>query len=130
MLDSIGRVHWRMGEMQKALEYYGQTLSLSRAVKDRREEAGVLSNMGLVYSQLGEPRRALEYFEQSLLLKREMGDRQEEAYTLVNIGNVYISLGELQKTLTYYGQALQSTAAAQASLCPQARPSPSPIRRR
>ncbi|MEG4069989.1 tetratricopeptide repeat protein, partial [Microcoleus sp. Pol11C2] len=99
-------VYSELGEKQKALEYYSQSLPLSRAIGDRRTEAGILLGIGLVYSQLGEKQKALDYYNQSLLFFRAMGHRHGEATTLNNMGGVYSELGEKQKALEYYSQSL------------------------
>jgi len=100
-----------LGEKQKALEYYSQSLPLSRAVGDRAGEGHTLNNIGFVYSELGEKQKALEYYSQSLPLSRAVGDRTQEARTLNNIGLVYSELGEKQKALKYYSQSLPLTRA-------------------
>jgi tetratricopeptide (TPR) repeat protein len=105
------QVYSDLGEKQKALEYYSQSLPLRRAVGDRRGEAITLTNIGRVYSELGEKQKALDYYSQSLPLSRAVGDRSGEAYTLTNIGRVYSELGEKQKALDYYSQSLPLTRA-------------------
>src|SRR6476661_9600487 len=102
----LGKVYDDLGEKQKALEYYSQSLPLLRAVGDRREEAITLISIGTVYSELGEKQKALEYYSQSLPLQRAVGDRGGEASTLNNIGLAYSALGETQKALEYYSQSL------------------------
>jgi CHAT domain-containing protein len=105
-LNNIGSLYSDLGEKQKALEYYSQSLPLYRAVGDRSGEATTLNNIGGVYSELGEQQKALEYYSQSLPLFRAVGDRSREATTLNNIGKVYSDLGEQQKALEYWGQSL------------------------
>ncbi|MEG4357354.1 CHAT domain-containing protein, partial [Microcoleus sp. Aus8_D1] len=100
-----------LGEKQKALEYYSQSLPLTRAVGDRSREAVTLTNIGAVYDNLGEKQKALEYYSQSLPLTRALGDRSGEATILSNIGSVYNDLGENQKALEYYSQSLPLTRA-------------------
>ncbi|HAA32116.1 MAG TPA: hypothetical protein DCE56_35960, partial [Cyanobacteria bacterium UBA8553] len=95
-----------LGEKQKALDYYNQSLPLRRAVGDRAGEAVTLNNIGQVYSALGEKQKALDYYNQSLPVSRAVGDRAQEAVTLNNIGRVYDALGEKQKALDYYNQSL------------------------
>jgi len=73
-LHYSGRASWKLGERQKALEYYNLSLSLNRAVGDRASEANTLNNIGLVYNDLGERQKALEYFNLSLPLLRAVGD--------------------------------------------------------
>ncbi len=105
-LNNIGLLYSDLGEKQKALEYYSQSLPLFRAVGNRRGEATTLSNIGVVYAALGEKQKGLEYYNQSLPLTRAVGDRRQEAITLNNIGQVYSDLGEKQKALEYYSQSL------------------------
>ena len=99
-LNNIGLVYSELGEKQKALEYYSQSLPLSHAVGDRSGEANTLNNIGLVYSELGEKQKALEYYSQSLPLSRAVGDRSGEANTLINIAYVKATQGNLTEALT------------------------------
>ncbi|MEC4867887.1 MAG: tetratricopeptide repeat protein, partial [Jaaginema sp. PMC 1078.18] len=95
-----------LGELQQALDYYNQALSIVRAVGDRSGEATTLNNIGVIYSDLGEKQQALDYYNQALLLKRAVGDKGGEASTLSNIGVLYNFLGEKQQALDYLNQAL------------------------
>jgi tetratricopeptide (TPR) repeat protein len=99
-LNSIGLVYSDLGEKQKALEYYSQSLLLKRAIKDQRGEASILNNIGRVYSDLGEKQRALEYYNQSLPLRRAVDDHGGEAVTLSSMAFVKRSLGNFTEALT------------------------------
>ncbi|HEU0172959.1 MAG TPA: tetratricopeptide repeat protein, partial [Blastocatellia bacterium] len=105
-LNSIGAVHWSLGEMQKALEKYNEALPITRAVGDRRGEALTLNNIGVVYWSLGEIQKALEKYDEALPIRRAAGDRIGEAATLNNIGVIYASLGENQKALERLNEVL------------------------
>jgi CHAT domain-containing protein/predicted negative regulator of RcsB-dependent stress response len=105
-LNNIGSAYQSLGEMQKALEKFNQTLPIFRSVGDRRGEAQILNNIGTVYRSLGETQKALENFNDILPLRRAMGDRHGEAQTLNNIGTAHQSLGETQKALEKYNEAL------------------------
>ncbi len=48
-LNNIGAVFNNLGEKQKALEFYNQSLPLSRAVGDDHDQPRTLNNIGLVY---------------------------------------------------------------------------------
>ncbi|MDB9513042.1 CHAT domain-containing protein, partial [Kamptonema animale CS-326] len=99
-LNNIGLVYSELGEKQKALEYYSQSLPLRRVVGDRAGEATSLNNIGLVYSELGEKQKALEYYSQSLSLRRVVGDRVGEALSLFNIAYAKREQGNLTEALT------------------------------
>ena len=105
-LGWLGSIYYTLNEKQKALDYYIQSLPLSKTVGDKSLEARTLSNIGRVYSSLSEKQKALDYYAQSLLLRKAVGDKRGEATTLYNIGAVYSLLGEKQKALDYYTQSL------------------------
>ncbi|MGB2926303.1 MAG: tetratricopeptide repeat protein, partial [Limnothrix sp.] len=46
--QQIGRIYYRLGYQQEALDYYQQALPLSRAVGDRSGEATTLNSIGVV----------------------------------------------------------------------------------
>ncbi len=99
-------VCYRLGEPQRALEFYNQALLLRERGGDRLGIATILNNIGLVYSDLGEPQRALEYYERALPIFQNTGNRSVEAITLGNIGAAYNTLGQPQQALAYYDRAL------------------------
>ena len=105
-LVGMGRINSDLGDKQKALDYYSQSLPLIRQIENKAEEALTLNNIGRVYSDLGEKQKALDYFNQSLSLSRQVGDKSVEALTLNNLSGVYSDLGEKQKALDYCNQSL------------------------
>ena len=96
-----------LGEPQRALEYFGQALPITREVGDRAAEATTLNNIGLVYDGLGEPQRALEYYGQALPIRREVGDRAGEAVTRYNVAMIYRAQGELDRAVAELEQVVE-----------------------
>ncbi|MEW6498994.1 MAG: tetratricopeptide repeat protein, partial [Cyanobacteriota bacterium] len=105
-LNNIGYIYSALGEKQKALEFYNQSLPLRQATGDKAGEGVTLNNIGSVYDALGEKQKALEFYNQSLPLRQATGDKAGEGGTLNNIGLVYSALGEKQKALDFYNQSL------------------------
>ncbi|MCA2716909.1 MAG: tetratricopeptide repeat protein [Microcystis sp. M169S2] len=105
-LTSLGNAYYFLGEYQKAIEFYQQSLAITREIGDRRGEAASYNNLGNVYNSLGEYQKAIEFHQQSLAIEREIGDRGGEAKSYGNLGNVYNSLGEYQKAIEFYQQSL------------------------
>lgn len=106
---AVNNLAWgynRLGEKQKSIEYYDQSLALSRKIEDVSGEATTLNNIGNIYSSLGEKQKALEYYNQALPRKRQEGNALGEATTLNNIGIIYDDLGEKNDALEHYSQAL------------------------
>nr|WP_277882295.1 tetratricopeptide repeat protein [Microcystis wesenbergii] len=105
-LSSLGNVYYSLGEYQKAIEFYQQSLAITREIGDRGGEAKSYMGLGNVYDSLGEYQKAIEFHQQSLAIKREIGDRWGEAASYNNLGNVYQSLGEYQKAIEFHQQSL------------------------
>nr|MBW4623461.1 CHAT domain-containing protein [Cyanosarcina radialis HA8281-LM2] len=106
-LNNIGQVYDALGEKQKALEFYNQSLPLSRAVGDRSTEAATLNNIGAVYFTLGEKQKALSYYNLSLPLLRAVGNKSGEAATLGNLADLERSKGNLKAALTHMEASLK-----------------------
>ena len=106
ILSFIGYIYSNLGEKQKALEFYNQSLSMSQAIVDKRGEARTFYKIGEVYIDLGEKQKALSFFNQALPLSQVTGDKAIEAAALSYIGIVYFDLGEKQKALSFFNQAL------------------------
>ncbi|REJ40695.1 MAG: tetratricopeptide repeat protein [Microcystis flos-aquae DF17] len=105
-LTSLGNVYYFLGEYQKVIEFYQQSLAITREIGDRGGEANSYDNLGIVYGLLGEYQKAIEFHQQSLAIKREIGDRWGEAKSYNNLGSVYRSLGEYPKAIEFHQQSL------------------------
>jgi tetratricopeptide (TPR) repeat protein len=106
-LGNLGAAYYNLGEMDKAIHYYEQSLEIDRALEDRQGEGLVLGGLGLAYMHLGETDKAIQYFEQHLQIAREIRDRKGEGDALGNLGLAYWNLGEPHKAIQYFEQRLQ-----------------------
>ena len=106
MLNELGQVYWSIGNLEKALDCFNESLSIRQAIGDREGQGEAVHNLGVIYSTIPEFGKALEYHQQALSIERELGDRRSEASTLNNMGVVYESVGEYQKALQAYDNAL------------------------
>jgi len=62
-----------LGEPQRALEYYGQSLPITREVGDRAGEAVTRYNVAMIHRAQGELGRAVAELEQVVELDRQVG---------------------------------------------------------
>ena len=105
-LSFIGSAYDRLGDYQKALDYYLPLLEITRAIADRVLEADTLGNIGGEYYSLGQPQKALDYYQQSLQLRKTTQNELDQAPLLNNIALLYNSLGDSRQALHYYSLAL------------------------
>ncbi|MBC7929937.1 MAG: tetratricopeptide repeat protein, partial [Rubrivivax sp.] len=108
-LHYSGRASSRLGEQQKALEFYNQALALRRAVGDREGEATTLNDIGAVYRGLGELQKALEFLNLALPLRRAVGDRAGEALTLDNLMELHRDDLAAPPLAIFYGKQAVNT---------------------
>ena len=104
-LGNLGLAFSDLGEPEKAIGYYEQTLEVSREIGDQWAEGAALGNLGVAYSALGEFEKAIDIHEQALVVAREIGDRHMEASALTGLGLTYADLGKVESAIGQYEQA-------------------------
>ncbi|MFN6479929.1 tetratricopeptide repeat protein [Nostoc sp. DedQUE07] len=105
-LISLGNAHCYLGQYQRAIEFYQQSLETSREIGDHNGEGNSLGSLGNTYCYLGQYQQAIEFYQQSLEISREIGDRSGEGTSLNNLSNAYNSLGQYQQAIEFLQQSL------------------------
>jgi tetratricopeptide (TPR) repeat protein len=72
ILGEMGSDYLRLGQVEKAIEYYEQALLISQEIGDRRGEGNHLGNLGIAYADLGQVDKAIEYTERALEIFEEI----------------------------------------------------------
>jgi CHAT domain-containing protein len=106
MLSNIGYIYSDLGEKQKALKYYNQSLQIFKQLGNKEEEASLLGSISSIYSALNKYREAIEFGNQALLINRQIGAKEDEAAQLNDLGSFYDTTGEKEKALESYNKAL------------------------
>jgi TolB-like protein/tetratricopeptide (TPR) repeat protein len=106
LMNNIGIVYWRKGQLDRALEYYlnSQSIYNRLGVQNTANYAMLMMNIGAVYRSKGQLDRALEYYLNSQSVNDRLGlqNTADYAMLMMNIGNVYNDKGQLDRTLEYY----------------------------
>jgi tetratricopeptide (TPR) repeat protein len=89
---SLGNMYKEFGEIDKAIEYYEQALTLYKEIGARGGESNVLANLGNCYLDKNNTNKALDYYYLALDIKREIGERLNEAIIVSNIAEAYFNL--------------------------------------
>lgn len=107
-LHMLGYVYGQLGESQKAVELYEQSLSIWRTLKSHQQDkANTLYNLGGTYSFTGRVAEAITCYKEAIELRRLLDDKGGVAYALNNLGQVYTNVGEFQAALKSYQEALR-----------------------
>jgi tetratricopeptide (TPR) repeat protein len=104
----IGNVYQQIGQGEKSLEYYKQSLVVKKEVSDFGGIALALISIGLHHQLKGELDVALENFEQSLVYRRKEGTPHGIAYAQVNIADVLLTKGKADQAHVMADSAVQN----------------------
>jgi len=106
-LGKLGILYRTLGQnIEQAIKFLQKSLSISRAIADRKNEGIWLGNLGNIYRDLGKLKQAVEYYKQSQSIAHEIGDRKNEGVWLGNIGLAYRNMGHVEQIDKFYKQAL------------------------
>jgi serine phosphatase RsbU (regulator of sigma subunit)/Tfp pilus assembly protein PilF len=105
--NNLGFIYERMGNMQKALEQYSNSLTIQKRIGNKKEIATTLNSIGYIYEHQGDIPQALEYYSQSLKIREEIGNKKEIAVSLNNIGVIYSEQDESIKAIEYFKKSLK-----------------------
>ncbi|BAY68043.1 tetratricopeptide repeat protein [Anabaena sp. FACHB-709] len=106
-LTALGNAYRYLGEYQRAIELFQQSLEIFRDIGDRNGVSNSLIGLGNTYNSVGEYQRAIELFQQSLEISRDIGDRNGVGGSLMGLGNAYNSVGEYQRAIELFQQSLE-----------------------
>jgi len=106
ILNNIGIINFKLGEMKEALNNFEEALLICRQINDPQTKSHTLTNIGFFYFDLGQHEKALTYYKEALTVQQTLGDWEGEACTLNNIGSLYEELKENQESIKYYEKSL------------------------
>jgi tetratricopeptide (TPR) repeat protein len=71
-LDVLGLVAADLGDLDRALQNFGQALAIQRAIGYRRGEGYTLTHRGYALLRLGQPAQAAQDLQEALTIRREL----------------------------------------------------------
>lgn len=115
-LNQTGFCYEKLGQYQRAFDYFSQALELVPEVDGFYKEyymARSLNNVGGIYERWGQYDKALEYHEQALELSQKRKKESDIAFALNNMGFLYERWSQYPIALEYFEQALESARRSQ-----------------
>ena len=107
ILHHLGITAYSVGEYEKAVSNYEESLKIKEELEDKRGIAITLHQIGMVHHVKGEYEKAVSNYEESLKIKEELGDKRGIAITLHQIGMVHHDKGEYEKAVSNYEESLK-----------------------
>jgi tetratricopeptide (TPR) repeat protein len=107
--NCFGRIHFRLGDLDKAKEFYEAGLHLFRW--DLNDEEGVIrahNNLGVLYRHLSDWRQATWHLLRSMEISTRLGNFAFIAVSCANIGIVHLKAGSWDEAAEHFDRALNS----------------------
>jgi tetratricopeptide (TPR) repeat protein len=103
----FGKVYWRKGESDKALNYLNKCLMYYMKVNNLPKQEGVYQELGNVYLDKGECRKARELYNKSMRVCEKLGNKYELARLYNNIGVSYSRQDLHDKATRWYEKQIK-----------------------
>jgi len=102
---NIGACYNRLGESEKALEWFQKALEAEEEQngKDTPAVACIYNNIGVICNKNGEYDRAIEWYQQALVIREKVlgKEHKDTSTSYSNIGIAYENKGEREKALEW-----------------------------
>ena len=122
ILTNLGKANIALVNLDEAIKYLKQSLSIAQEIKSPEEEEEARRNLGHAYLFKGrfaegkdlvgnfnaavEFNRAWNYFQKSLKINREINEAYKEGSALGAIGNFYTVIRKYDQAINYYQKQL------------------------
>ena len=104
-LISLGNAYDSLGQYERAIAFYQQSLDIFKEIVDIQGESISLIGLGNAYYSLGQYERAIAFYQQSLDIFKEIGDIRGEANAWFNLGLSLEKVDREQDALGAYRNA-------------------------
>jgi DNA-binding CsgD family transcriptional regulator/Tfp pilus assembly protein PilF len=101
VLNNLGSIYYYMGDFEKSMDYYLQSLKIREAKKDKKDPKSVknvaqsYNNIGLLLKSQKNYGEAVKYYTKALTIKKELNDVSGLITTYSNLGVVFMELDSL-----------------------------------
>ena len=101
LLLTLGMLHWRRGDLEKASQFLNTALDLAAGMEDARFEALCFNAIALVETDLGRSAEAIKAYQNAISLA------PEQISPWNNLGNLYRKLEKYDEALAAFQKAIE-----------------------
>jgi tetratricopeptide (TPR) repeat protein len=103
----IGKIYWRMGELDKAMDFLKKSLDYMKAADMGAEHGETLVDMGVVESRLGNRDKAIEFYNRAIEELKQGSWLQPLARAYNNLGVEYNYKKEVRDAIRVWEKAIE-----------------------
>lgn len=105
--NMLGTISGEMGEIEKAKNYFSQSLFLINDESNKELNAKIEANLGVVNSILGNTDEAVEHLESALTIYKKTGDLRRVSESYLNIGLNHFDSQNIDAAVAAYDKGIQ-----------------------
>jgi adenylate cyclase len=106
ILMSMGNLYGDMGQWDRAIKYFKNSLLIGEEINNLRRKASILKGIGLACLFKGDTSTGYSYLKESIDICKEIKALDVYAMALNNIGIYYDMLGKWEKAIEAYKESL------------------------
>lgn len=113
-LNNLGMNRLNSSDYRAAIEYFSQSLEISRKDPDAKEANFVasISNLGLANQELELYDQAITYHQEALAIRERLNDPNGIAISCANLGICHRLMGKEKEAESYYQRAIENAKIA------------------
>lgn len=106
-MANLGVTYFEKGDMNAALKYLQDAMTIQRDLGKKQREASALASIAQVHKAMSDLDRALKFAQHALRVAGESGSKRTEANQLCNVGALHSEKGTLETALNHLQDALR-----------------------
>jgi adenylate cyclase len=106
IMIELGDICYVIGEWDRAIDYYKQSITVSEKIGDERKKAEGYRNIGQLYVFRDEWENAISFLKEGKMISESIDDKKITADIYYYLGSVSEFKGELPMARRYYGKCM------------------------
>lgn len=102
-LGNLGLAYEALGQDERAINFFQQSLVITYEIGDRQRKARLLRTIiGNIYERLEQYEQAINFHHQNFSVVREIGDRKGAVESLSHLGNSHHSTSQYEQDICFH----------------------------
>lgn len=103
----LGSISGEMGEIERAKNYFSQSLVFANESFDQELNAKIETNLGVVNSILGNTDDSVIHYESAMMIYKQIGDLRRVAEVYLNIGLNFLDARDIKSSLAAFDKGIE-----------------------
>lgn len=105
--NMLGSISGEMGEIERAKNYFNQSLVFANDLSDQELNAKIETNLGIVNTILGNTDESVIHYESAMMIYKQIGDLRRAAEVYLNIGLNFLDTLDIKSSLAALDKGIE-----------------------